>query len=183
MGSFFGPGTVTDELLTQRSSDQQLGAAAVPRVTWQWWQPLQQQQQQSSWEPVCLPSPGQPVLVVGTALTLRREGGSSGRISSEAHVESGATWSHLQESLCLLISHVYPLLQCWSQLAIRTITWMIFWIKRQIFIPICEEISKTSDKIRWDIPLLVPQRGSPSSSWNDGALFTTSPIQRWDGKR
>lgn len=38
------------------------------------------------------------MLVVGTALTLRREGGSSGRISSEAHVESGAAWSHLQES-------------------------------------------------------------------------------------
>lgn len=35
MGSFFGPGTVTDELLTQRSRDQQLSAAAVPRVTWQ----------------------------------------------------------------------------------------------------------------------------------------------------
>lgn len=145
MGSFFGPGTVTDELLTQRSRDQQLSAAAVPRVTWQRWQPLQQQQ--SSLEPVCLPSPGQPVLVVGTALTLRREGGSSGRTSSEAHVESGAAWSHLQESLCLLMSHVYPLLQCWSQLAIRTITWMIFWMKQQIFIPICAEISEASDKI------------------------------------
>lgn len=55
---------------------------------------------------VCHPL-AQPTLVAGTALTLRRERCSSGRTGSVEHVaESGATWSHLQESLCLVM--IYP---------------------------------------------------------------------------
>lgn len=72
MSNLSGPSTVTDELLPQRSRDQQLSPTAVPRATRQWWQPLRQQQ--SSWKPVCPSSTGQPIRVVGTALMLRRDG-------------------------------------------------------------------------------------------------------------
>lgn len=73
MRSLFCPSTVTDELSPQRSRDQQLSPAVVPWATWHWWLPLQQQQQQLSWGPVCPPSPGPSTLVAGAALSLRGE--------------------------------------------------------------------------------------------------------------
>lgn len=98
MSSLFGLSTVTDELLPERSRDQQLGPAAVPRATWHWWQPLQQQQ--PSWEPVCLPYPGHPMLEVGTGLTLKREGEKRKRFLRQDKLwgACGRKWGNLVTS-------------------------------------------------------------------------------------
>lgn len=100
------------------------------------------------------------------------ERGSSGTTSSVKHVaESGATWSHLQESLCLLMSPVYP---------------PAVLITAQYQDDNSNGMNKTAGiQYQFEKKIQRTIRGwslIAPALWNHNTLLTTSLIQRWEVK-
>lgn len=113
------------------------------------------------------------------------ERGSSGRISSEEHVgESGASWSHLQESPCRLMSHVYPLLRCWSQLSVGAITRTTAWIQRRGFnTSSWREFIDLASLLHCEITMLSSllhrYKGEEENGGNDSSLLCGVVVVLW----